>query len=315
MLDDALRAIVATRGVFLRSDARTLGYDDRTIAAALRHGRWVRVRRGAYTLRDIWEAEDEIGRHRILSRAVMRSHGDRVALSHGSAVLEHGIAVWGLDLSRVHVTRLDGGTGRIEKDVVHHEGLCTDGDVVERDGMSTMNAARSVLESASLTTVESGLVSADDALRRGVVNPGQLGGAFGRMDRWPNTQKVHIVVALSDGRAESPGESRSRYLFWVQGLPAPVLQFEVYDGRGGLVGVADFGWPEQRLLGEFDGKVKYGRLLAEGEDPSDAVFREKRREDLMREVTGWAMVRLTWADLHRPGETAARVRRLMQRTA
>src|SRR3712207_8138753 len=32
----------------------------------------------------------------------------------------------------------------------------------------------------------------------------------------------------------------------------------------------------------FRSKVKYGRLLKPGQDPGDAVFEEKRREDAMR---------------------------------
>ncbi len=74
-------------------------------------------------------------------------------------------------------------------------------------------------------------------------------------------------------------------------------------------------WPEHGLLGEFDGRVKYGRLLRPGEEPGDAVFREKRREDELRRLTGFAMVRLVWADLHRPRETAARIRGLLRSVA
>jgi hypothetical protein len=29
---------------------------------------------------------------------------------------------------------------------------------------------------------------------------------------------------------------------------------------GNLIGITDFGWPRRGLVGEFDGKVKYGRL-------------------------------------------------------
>jgi hypothetical protein len=89
----------------------------------------------------------------------------------------------------------------------------------------------------------------------------------------------------------------------------------VYDERGVLVGVTDMVWEEHRLLGEFDGRVKYGRLLRPGEEPGDAVFREKRREDELRRLTDFSMVRLTWADLYRGAETAARIRRLMLRAA
>ena len=65
-------------------------------------------------------------------------------------------------------------------------------------------------------------------------------------------------------------------------MPAPTLQHQVVDDFGQLLGRADFGWEEFRLLGEFDGKIKYGRLLKQGETPTDVVLGEKRREDAMR---------------------------------
>lgn len=310
-----LRVIADTHGVFLRSDARDVGYDDKAIAAAVRARLWVRVRRGAYTFRDIWESNDPVGRHRILGRAVMRSLGDDVALSHTSAALEHECATWDLDLSRVHVTRLDGGAGRTEKDVVHHEGHCLAGDIVEKDGLLMTSPVRSVIETTTLTSVESGLVTVDSALHREMFDAEQLTRRFRAMERWPHTQKVHVVVGLADGRSESVGESRSRYLCWSHGLPAPEPQFHVYDEHGTLIGITDFAWPDHRLLGEFDGKVKYSRLLKPDEEPEDAVFREKRREDRLREITRWTMVRLTWGDLYRPAETAARIRRELTRAA
>jgi hypothetical protein len=131
------------------------------------------------------------------------------------------------------------------------------------------------------------------------------------MRSWPATIGLQIAVRLADPRPESVGESRSRYLFYSQGIPMPELQFEVYDAHGTLIGITDFAWPAYRLLGEFDGRVKYGRLLRPGEEPGDAVFREKRREDALRSVTGWSMVRLVWSDLDRPAATAARVREML----
>ena len=75
-----------------------------------------------------------------------------------------------------------------------------------------------------------------------------------------------------------------------------------------MVGRCDFGWEDLRTLGEFDGRVEYGRLLRPGQDPGDAVFEEKRREDAMR-AEGWGMVRWTWSDLQRPEVLATRVSR------
>lgn len=74
----------------------------------------------------------------------------------------------------------------------------------------------------------------------------------------------------------------------------------------------DFGWERQRTLGEFDGKVKYGRLLRLGETAGDAVYREKAREDMLRDF-GWEVVRWTWDDLSRPAVLADRLARAFAR--
>ena len=87
----------------------------------------------------------------------------------------------------------------------------------------------------------------------------------------------------------------------------PELQFDVHRSDGSLVGTTDFAWPEAGLLGEFDGKVKYGRLLRPGQEPGDAVYAEKLREDAIR-AEDWEVVRWTWADLRNFAATAARIR-------
>jgi hypothetical protein len=310
-MDERLRAIAGAHGVFLRSEARDCGYDDSSIRAAVSSKLWHRVRHGAYCFYDAWTAADAVERHRILGRAVMRSLGDRVALSHTSAVIELGIPVWGADLSRVHVTRLDGGAGHWTRDTIHHEGTLLDTDIVEVNRLLVTSPRRSVLESAIVSPVESGLVSVDAALHQKLVDPDGLEAMYRVMERWPGAQRLQIVVRMADGGAASPGESRSRYLFWTSNLPAPQLQFHVYDEHGVLIGITDFAWPEHRLLGEFDGKVKYARLLKPGQEAGDVVFEEKRREDLLREVTGWKMGRLVWSDLSTPAVTGARFARLL----
>jgi hypothetical protein len=76
------------------------------------------------------------------------------------------------------------------------------------------------------------------------------------------------------------------------GLPPPVPQWEVTDDGGPLVGRVDFGWPELRTVGEFDGRQKYGRLLRDGQSAADAVYDEKLREDALR-AEGLSVVRWT----------------------
>ncbi len=85
------------------------------------------------------------------------------------------------------------------------------------------------------------------------------------------------------------------------GLPLPRLQhtFQTSDGEAR----ADFDW-DGRLIGEFDGLQKYGRLLRPGETTRDALIREKQREDALRSQ-GIMVIRWTWVMLERGGLVAA----------
>ena len=118
----------------------------------------------------------------------------------------------------------------------------------------------------------------------------------------------------ADGRSESVGESRSRVILHRWKLAPSALQFEVHSRDGVLLGRSDFAWEVDRLLGEFDGRVKYGRLLRPGQQSGDAVFDEKRREDAIRDED-WGVVRWVWAELGRPDRLAARVRRARERSS
>ena len=314
-MDQALQ-LIADTGVALRREMIALGGTDRELAASLRHGVLRRVRQGAYTTPDRWDTVTNVARHKLMCTAVMRSLGPRVALSHTSSLVMQNVPVWAANLDVVHVTRLDGGIGRTDAGVHHHEGEVREAELVTTaGGLAATCAARAVIEHGTLHSIESTLVSADAALHMGRCSDQGLVEQHASMEHWPGTLRTQLVVRLADGRSESPGETRSRYLCWRHGLPAPELQFEVYDELGQLVGISDFAWPEHRLLGEFDGRMKYGRGLTPGQDPSDVVFNEKRREDRLREITQWAMIRLIWSDLGLGAYTADRIRKLMLRAA
>ncbi|MGD9960361.1 type IV toxin-antitoxin system AbiEi family antitoxin domain-containing protein [Nocardioides sp.] len=310
---DPLRVLDDTQGFFTRSQAREFGYDDKAVSRALRLKVWHRIRRGYYTHTDVWAGLDQVSRHLVLAHSVADSLGDRVALSGPTGCLAHGIATWDLDLTRVHVTRLDGGAGRIEGDVVHHEGFWAPEDLRRVHGSLVLSPERCALEAGSRVRGGAKLVLLDSLLNLGLATPKALEDQFRLMCHWPFMRSMQIPVRMADAGAQSPGESLGRYLFWAAHLPAPLLQFTVYDERGNLVGTCDWGWPDHGLLGEFDGRIKYGRLVQPGQSAGDVVFSEKQREDLLREVTGWPMVRLIWEDLNRPNLTTQRMRRFLHR--
>lgn len=310
---DPLRLLTAEHGFFTRQEALSAGYSERDVARMVRNGTWLRFRRGYYAFPDEWNSLGAVGRHRVRSNAVLRSLGAAVALSHQSGAVRHDIDVWGLDLSRVHVTRLDGGPGRIEGDVVHHEGLALDDDVVEVAGQLVLRAERCVIEAASRANNEVALALFDSGLRARRYDCDLLTAQFATMEHWPFIRHLHIPIRMADPLSGSVGESRGMWNFFQLGIPAPEKQHEVRDHDGRLVGVTDWHWARFKQLGEFDGEVKYGRLLRPGQDPGEVVFEEKKREDLLREITGCGMFRLTWADYDNPRRILARFNRVTGR--
>jgi hypothetical protein len=120
------------------------------------------------------------------------------------------------------------------------------------------------------------------------------------------------VITFADGRSESVGESRSRVHLAQLGLAPSALQFPVRSPGGVFIGRADFAWEQAGVIGEFDGRVKYGRLLRPGQEAGEVVFEEKRREDAMRDAA-WEVVRWTWQDLSTPEQLGDRVRRAHDR--
>jgi hypothetical protein len=119
------------------------------------------------------------------------------------------------------------------------------------------------------------------------------------------------AVRFADGRSESVGESRSRVLLHGLGLMPSTLQLEVCDSSGRLLGRTDFAWEDAGVVGEFDGRIKYGRLLRPGQEPGDAVFDEKLREDAIRDQD-LGVVRWIWRDLT-PQVLGPRVHRALVR--
>ena len=309
---DPLRLITAEHGFFTRAEAREAGYDDRAVTRMVRRRVWLRLRRGAYVFCDEWAPLDAVGRHRIRSAAVLRSLGDAVALSHVSGVIAHGIDIWSQDLRRVHVTRLDGAAGRVEGDVVHHEGFCLDGEVADTGGGRALLAERCTLEAASRGSDEAALCLLDSGLRAGAFDSEALAASYDLLQQWPFMRHLGRIVPMADGHSGSVGESRGRWLFHVGRIPPPVLQLRIERVDGTVAGICDWAWPEHRELGEFDGKVKYGRLLRPGQTAADAVFEEKRREDEIPELSGCQMFRLVWDDYNVPERTLARVRRALR---
>lgn len=212
-------------------------------------------------------------------------------LSHQSAASLHRLPLLKGELDSVHL--LSGKTRGGHKRGRRHIHAGTPGDsTTVTDGVRVTSLARTAVDVAAAGSFAQALVVLDGALRLGVT-PESLAGELA-VRRRAGIAVARRALACADGDSESVGESWSRAQFILAELPPPRLQV-CHQCRTQRPRV-DFDW-DGRLVGEFDGFVKYGReFLRPGEAPADAVFREKVREDELRE-RGLMVVRWTWRDL------------------
>lgn len=109
-------------------------------------------------------------------------------------------------------------------------------------------------------------------------------------------RRARWIGAFADGRAQLPGESVSRLQLHRLGFRDIDLQVPLV-GSDGARYFADFGFPRSQAFGEFDGEEKYRDAeLRTTSTAADAVMAEKHREDEIRGVTGWRVVR--WGSSH-----------------
>ncbi|WP_372594605.1 hypothetical protein [Actinotalea sp.] len=219
----------------------------------------------------------------------------RHVVSHESAALLWGLPLIG-DGAVVHVIQ-SVAPHRGRGDVRRHRQHLGEDEVVELDGRRVTSLARTIADCACSLPARDGLVLADSALRLGLDRE-RCDEMLRRRVGQRGVRRAIEVLSLADDGAESPGESRLRHVLLRAGLPAPQTQVLVETDDGPAWG--DLGWPEWRVLAEYDGVAKY---TAES-TAAAAVLRERRREVAI-ERQGWRVLRASAADLRRPGPLVA----------
>lgn len=293
----------------LRRHLLAEGCTDSQLLRPRRSGELRTIRDGAYVAADDARHRFPEVEHLLLVRSTLPRLASGAVVSHVSAAVLHNLPIWNVPTDRVHVTRDARAGGRISARLHLHVSPLEPDDVVDVDGVLVTSKARTIVDTAVSLPFEQAVVVADGGLADPLVGPA-LVAAMERAAGRTAIERARRVVAFADGRSGSVGETRVAMMR--AGLPAPVLQWDVHSAGGLWIGCVDFGWPTLRTVAEFDGRIKYGRLLRPGQDPGEVVFAEKVREDAIRDVE-LGVVRWVWSDLKNFAPVADRLRRSYQR--
>lgn len=268
------------------------GQDRAQLSRQVRAGTLVRIRHGAYA-----EAAETtaVGRHRQLIAATWPILGDAAVLSHASAAVLLGLPVWDSMLVRVCATRAEGGHGVRRPSLHVRVAQLRADDLTLVEGYRITSLARTAVDQACVLHLDRAVATVDAALRLGVT-PASMRAIVTAARRRHGIGVARAAVEFADARSESVGESFSRLLVSQLGLARPELQVDLYDRSGFWIARSDFGWLEEGVIGEFDGRIKY---TGTPDEVAHAVMREKAREQAIRDA-GWIVVRWYWSDLSDP---------------
>lgn len=294
-----------------RRQALQDGLTDDDLRRLRRDNTLIHVARGAYLAESEYRKLDALGKHRARAVAAADRLESDAVLSHISAAAIHGFDVWGAPLKAVHLTRPDCSHGRRRAMVHVHPAPLAPSEIVTISGLRVTSAARTIADLARTVSLKSAVSTGDHALHLGLSTEDLAAAVTGAAGRH-GIARARRAVALMDGRSESVGESLSRLVIKELGLPTPDLQRTIQSSEHRNLGRVDFLFEEAGVVGEFDGKMKYGKYLKPGEHPGEPVYREKLREDRIRD-TGLMVVRWVWGDLDRPLVLRRRIEKAFER--
>src|SRR4051794_8595166 len=184
--------------------------------------------------------------------------------------------------------------------VVHGRRLDDDDVVVHRELRLTSGAQTFLDLAAGMPAWELAAIG-DALLRAGHVTPESLSERLARADRVRGVVRARACAGLLSPLAMSRPESLMRYWVVNSDLPEPQPQVPVHDRWGRMVAHGDLGYPQWRVLLEYE-----GRQHAEPEQ----FGRDVDRYSLMA-ADGWLVLRFAGRHVLGPTAVVDRTRRAL----
>lgn len=271
---------------------------DRALARAVHRGELIRLRHGWFHT-----PAGELGRRALAerdARLALHEGPPGAVISHHTAAALHGLPLVRARTSQVQLTIDKPNGGRSTTHARLHSTPPDTLSATDIDGIPVTGVARTLVDLSRTAGFEAGVCATDSALRNKLITPQELHLELNQHRGRKGVAIARDVADFADPDSESAGESLSRCVMrTLPGIPAPRLQYRYFDHDGVIVARTDFSWADGALAGEFDGKIKYTRGASYGNDPSEVVWKEKQREDRIRDL-GVVVIRWIWADLYRP---------------
>lgn len=160
-------------------------------------------------------------------------------------------------------------------------------DIVDIFGLRVTSPLRTALDLGCKLSRRDALAALDQFARRFGLDARDLARELPRFRGRRGVIQLRSVVLMTDGDAESPGESWVRIALLDAGLPKPTLQFEiVVDGM--VLYRLDHAYPKHKICVEYDGEEAHGT--------SEQQAADELRRDWLR-AQGWTVIVVRKGDL------------------
>ena len=258
-----------TKRLFTLREARAAG-----ISRDVLSGRsWRRVGRGLYC----WAGLREDPWHLLAGWRRLLPNG--AAFAGRSAAWLHGID---LDpLNPIEVVVAPGSGARSRAGLKVRRAHVERSELVKLRGLPATALLRTLRDLCRPRNELEALIAFDSALRRALTDKATLHSA--------GTGHMRHIAACAEP-AESPMETRLRWLLIKSGLPRPEVQKDLHDAKGAFVGRADLYYRDARLVIEYDGANHRDRLVDD----------DRRQNALIG--AGYTVLRFTASDIFAKAE-------------
>jgi len=296
--DDVATRLARAQGfVATPRQLRDVGWTSNDLRREIRRGSWWSPAFGAASPITVSGTDHSASRRRhTLAATAQALTREAVVISGRSGAIVHGLPTVSVPEQPELTAPSLYALGKHGNAHVHRATMAAS-DIDDWYGAPVTTPSRTIVDLGRHDRFDA-IMALDAALREDVVTEGEIVAALEQARGWPGVAQARAVLALGDGRAESPLESVVRLRLHEDGFPPAEPQVWIPDPVAGKRYRVDLLMAAERLVIEADGRGKY---------TDDALWEEKKREARLREL-GFRVERVIWSDVFVGwDETAARL--------